>query len=247
MRFLTILGVLSAMTLSAAQNNPFIELPSSPAPGFNQRTPEGSYDIVVQVDGECFLYVQDRNLKYLPLSGAPLQDKGTRYTQGVPRAVFDSFNMVKRAGRGNVELYEAPSAKNEYTAVIRVTDKNAGSDLYNIHLEWTWNPANPMQEPLARGTRPLETRNDPGDYRRGREGSVEVRGTVDDVTVLRISSNRVRTEDLAGRALRSDQFSFTQPLPSERVRTISVVDVQGRADVELVEKPWEGNRFTAVV
>jgi hypothetical protein len=25
------------------------------------------------------------------------------------------------------------------------------------------------------------------------------------------------------------------------------VDVQGRGDIELVEKPWEGNKFTAVV
>jgi hypothetical protein len=96
--------------------------------------------------------------------------------------------------------------------------------------------------------RPLDSRtNDPGDYRRGREGSFEFRGSVDDVTVLRINSDRVRAEDLAGRPLRGDQFSFSQPVPYERVRSIQVVDVQGRGDIELVEKPWEGNKFTAVV
>ena len=26
-----------------------------------------------------------------------------------------------------------------------------------------------------------------------------------------------------------------------------MVEVEGREDVELVEKPWEGNKFTAVV
>ena len=248
MRLAATLVLVSALTLSAAQNNQFVPLPSFPAPGFNQRTAEGVYDILVQVDGEAFLYVQDKNLKYLPLSGAPIQDKGSNYTQAIPRAVFNSFNITKKAGGGTVDLYEEPSAKNDYTAVVRVTDKKPGSDFYHIQLNWSWNPANPMQPLGGRASRPLENRdNDPGDYRRGREGSFQFRGTVDDVTVLRINSDRVRAEDLAGRPLRSDQFSFSQPLPYERVRSIQIVDVEGRGDVELVEKPWEGNKFTAVV
>src|SRR4030095_13663477 len=99
MRWAAILVLLSALTLSAAQNDKFVPLPSFAAPGFNPRTAEGTYDILVQVDGEAFLYVQDKNLKYLPLSGGPIQDKGTNYTQGIPRAVFNSFNIKKTAGR----------------------------------------------------------------------------------------------------------------------------------------------------
>jgi len=250
MRLSAILILLSALTLSAAQDNSTrVPLPSYANAGFNARTAEGTYDILVQVDGEAFLYVQGTEVKYLWLSGGPLQDKGTNYSQGVPRAVFNSFNVAKIAGRGNVDVYEEPNAKNDYTAVIRVTDKDRGSDLYHIRLTWTWNPANPMQ-PVGggRASRPLENReNDPGDYRRGREGSFQFRGTVDDVTVLRINADRVRAEDLTGRPLRSDQFSFSQPLPYERVRSIQLIDVEGRGDVELVEKPWEGNKFTAVV
>src|SRR4030095_14062358 len=99
MRLAATLVLVSGLTLSAAQDNQFIPLPSFPAPGFNQRTAEGIYDILVQVDGEAFLYVQDKNLKYLPLSGGPIQDKGTNYTQAIPRAVFNSFNIKKTAGR----------------------------------------------------------------------------------------------------------------------------------------------------
>ena len=167
MRFGAILVLLSALTL-AAQDKQFIPLPSFAAADFNPRTAEGTYDLIVQVDGEAFLYVQGTNLKYLPLSGGPLQDKGTNYTQGIPRAVFNSFNMAKIAGRGSIDLYEEPNPKNDYTAVIRVTDKNPGSDLYHIRLTWAWNPANPMQPLGGRGGRPLENReNDPGDYRHG--------------------------------------------------------------------------------
>jgi len=252
MRLVTILLLLSALTLSAAQNNQFVQLPSWPAPGFNQRSAEGVYDILLQVDGEAFLYVQDKNLKYLPLNGAPIQDKGTNYLQAIPRAVFTTFNVVKKAGSGDVTLHEPPNANNDYTAVIRVSDKKSGSDFYHIHLNWSWNPDNPMQV-ASRGGRGPDNRgsdnrgNDSGGYGRGREGSLQVRGSVDELTVLRISTDRVRAEDLAGRPLRGEQVSFSQPLPYERVRSIQLVDVQGRGDVELVEKPWEGNRFTAVV
>lgn len=249
MRLTAILVLLSVLTLSAAQNDKFVQLGSFPAQGYNPRSSDGSFDLVLQVDGEAFVYVQGKNVKYLPLSGAPIQDKGNNYTQEVPRAVFSSFHLAKVAGSGDVTLQEPPNEKNDYTAVIRVNDKRSGSDLYHVRLTWTWDPANPMQQPVVvRGNRPVDNRDfNNNDYRRGREGTFQVRGTVDDVTVLYITGDRVRVEDLSGRPLRGDQVSFSQPLPYERVRSIQLVDVQGRGDVELVEKPWEGNKFTAVV
>ena len=248
MRLATGLVLVSALTLSAAQNNQFFDLPAFKAVGYNERTAEGAFDIVIRVDGEAILYVQDKKISYLHLGGAPIQDAGTNYKQGIPRAVFGSFNMVKVAGRGDVSLMELPNDKNDYKAVIRINDKKPGADLYNIHLDWTWNPANPSQAPRGQYTRPLESRdNDPSDYRRGRGGNFEFRGYVDDATVLFIRSDQVREEDLSGRAIRGDRFSFSQPLPAERLRSISVEDVNGRGEVELLEKPWEGNQFTAVV
>lgn len=247
MRFVAGLVLFSTLTLSAAQNQ-FFDLPSFAASGFNARTAEGAFDIIVQVDGEAFLYVEGTKLWYLHLSGAPIQDAGSNYTQGIPKAVFGSFNMTKVAGRGDVELYEEPSAKNQYRAVIRVNDPKAGAELYHIHLDWTWNPANPSQPPRGRYTRPLESRdNNPSDYNRGRSGTFEFRGFVDNTTVLYIRSDQVREEDLAGRPIRGDRFSFSQPLPAQRLKSLTVEVVEGRGEVEIVEKPWEGNQFTAVV
>ena len=245
MKIVTVLFLLSALTLSAQTQVP---LPADRAPNYNEREAQGSYDILLYVDGEAFLYVRGKDLTYLPLSGAPIRNAGTNYTQPIPRAVFGSFNVVKKAGSGDVDLYEEPSPKNEYTAVIRVTDKKSGADFYHVHLDWTWNPANPSQPPGGRNTRPLDSRtNDPGDYRRGRDGFFEFSGRVDDATVLHIRSDQVREEDLTGRPIRGDRFNFSQPLPAQRLRTLSLVDVQGRGEVEIVEKPWEGNNFTAVV
>jgi len=248
MKLATVLLLLSLVTISVAQDRQFVPLPTGPAPNFNPREAEGAFDILLHVDGEAFLYVKGTELNYLPLSGAPIRNAGTNYTQGLPRAVYGSFNVVKKAGSGDVDLYEEPNPKNDFTAVIRVTDKKSGADFYHIHLDWTWNPADPSRPPGGRYTRPLDNRtNDPSDYRRGREGSFEFTGRVDDATVLHIRSDQVREEDLAGRPIRGDRFSFSQPLPAQRLKTLSVVVEEGRGEVDIVEKPWEGNNFTAVV
>lgn len=248
MKLAMVLLLLSTLTVSAAQDRQFVQLETWPAPNFNAREAQGAFDILLHVDGEAFLYVKGTDLHYLPLSGAPIRNAGTNYTQPVPRAVYGSFNVVKVAGSGDVDLYEEPNPMNDYKAVIRVTDKKSGADFYHIHLDWTWNPANPSQPPGGRYSRPLESRtNDPSDYRRGREGTFEFRGRVDDSTVLHIRSDQVREEDLTGRAIRGDRFTFSQPLPAQRLKTLNLVVEEGRGEVDIVEKPWEGNNFTAVV
>jgi hypothetical protein len=224
------------------------ELPAFRSDLYNPRSPEGIFDVLVHVDGEAILYIQDTNIRYMLLSGAPLRDAGSNYRQPLPRAVFGSFNMEKKAGRGSVDLVEAPSPVNNYTAVVRINDRNAGADFYHLRLDWTWNPANPSRPPGGRFSRPLDSSiNDPNDYKRSRSGSFEFQGRVDDVAILYIRSDQVREEDIAGRPIRSERFEFSQPLPSVRLRSIELTEVSGRGRVELVEKPWEGSRFTAVV
>jgi hypothetical protein len=240
--------VLLLVLISLPASAQFVQLPSFPNSQYSAGNAEGMFDVLVFVDGEAFIYVKDTGLKYLPLSGAPLRDAGSNYSQGIPRAVFGSFNAVKIAGRGNVDLHEEPNPGNDYTAIIRVNDRQAGSELYHIRLDWTWNPANPNVPPRGRFSRPLDSRaNDPGDYKNSRRGSFEFQGSVDDVTVLYIRSDQVRSEDMSGRPIRGDRFKFSQPLPAQRLRSFELVEVTGRGEVDLVERPWEGNRFTAVV
>jgi hypothetical protein len=216
---------------------------------YSPRNAEGMFDIVAYVDGEGFIYIKGTTMTYLQVAGAPLRDAGSNYSQGIPEAVYGSFNMVKIAGRGEVSLHEGPSPANKYTAIVRVNDRNPGSDLYHIRLDWTWNPANPKVAPGGRvASRPLDSQtNVARDYNRSRNGSFEFEGNVDDVTVLYIRSDQVRVADLAGRPIRGDSFRFSQPLPAERLKSIEIAEVSGRGVVELVEKPWEGNKFEAVV
>ena len=148
------------------------ELPAFRSDLYNPRSPEGIFDVLVHVDGEAILYIQDTNIRYMLLSGAPLRDAGSNYRQPLPRAVFGSFNMEKKAGRGSVDLVEPPGPVNNYTAVVRINDRNAGADFYHLRLDWTWNPGNPSRPPGGRFSRPLDSSiNDPNDYKRGRSGA----------------------------------------------------------------------------
>ena len=240
--FMALLLTLTASPVMAQ------ELPTFRSNLYNPRSPEGIFDVLVHVDGEAILYVQNTGLRYMLLSGAPLRDAGSNYRQPIPRAVLGSFNMQKVAGRGAVTLVEEPGPVNNYTAVLRINDRNGGEDFYHIRLDWTWDPSNPSRAPGGRDSRPLSSpNNDANDYRRGREGTFEFRGQVDDVAILRIRGDQVREEDIAGRPIRGERFQFSQPLPASRLRTLELTEINGRGQVELVEKPWEGNRWMAVV
>jgi hypothetical protein len=263
MKFLSALLLLTLLPLSAvaAQNLP--TLPADRGPQFDPRSGVGSFDLLFYVDGEAIVYVKDDGLRYSLLSGTPLQNAGSNYSQPIPHAVFGDFNMEKIAGRGTVTLVETPVALNNFSAVVRIKDDKAGRDLYHIRLTWSWNPKDPSHSPFdgiaGRGGRGPDHHDERGYNDRGyndrggyndhgnREGAFEFRGRVDGVTVLYIRGDQVRVENVSGLPLRDQVFKFSEPIPIASMRDIDLLETVGRGKVELVEKPWEGNRYTTVI
>ncbi|MBC8139433.1 MAG: hypothetical protein H8F28_26445 [Fibrella sp.] len=78
------------------------------------------------------------------LDGRDLRANGNM--RGIRNARFDvdgalpnrpvRVRLVKEGGRGDVEILEQPSARNNYTAVVRVRDGQAGSSRYGFILQW---------------------------------------------------------------------------------------------------------------
>ncbi|GMR23094.1 MAG: hypothetical protein BMS9Abin37_1494 [Acidobacteriota bacterium] len=84
--------------------------------------------------------------------GAEIEIRGGGYTvtnlggQGVreDRVEFESslperdvpVSLRKFDGRGDVELIQAPDAKNGYSAIIRIEDDKRGADNYELELRW---------------------------------------------------------------------------------------------------------------
>jgi hypothetical protein len=45
-------------------------------------------------------------------------------------------SLNREAGRGDIRIVEQPSARNNYTAVIRIKDNQAGKGRYAFNLQW---------------------------------------------------------------------------------------------------------------
>ncbi len=89
--------------------------------------------------------------------------------------------------------------------------------------------------------------NHPNRYNRNEEGRFEFRGRVDGAVVFRIRGDRVFAETISGRPVEVDRFSFSQPLPTARLSHLEVEKNDGRGKIVLLERPWEGNHFTATL
>jgi len=89
--------------------------------------------------------------------------------------------------------------------------------------------------------------NNPSRYDNGPEGLFEYRGRVDGTVVFRIRGDRVFAEAESGRPSEVERFSFSQPLPATKMRDVRVEQKDGRGEVTLLEIPWDGNGYTAVI
>jgi len=262
---------------------------------------EGEFDIRLHVDGEVEVFVQGGRVRYEVVSGETPRDDGSEYTQTLPAAVFEKFELEQKDGRGEIVLLETPSAENGFTARLRIADPREGEDRYHARLRWKWSelreqpdasprnarpggssildrhlghlgdsgeaaegegessparsePPAPASEPAAR-PRPAEMpgeelfseENDPARYDDAREGRFEFRGRVDGAVIFRIRGDRVFAEALNGGPVQVERFSFTQPVPEELMRSVEIEQRGGRGEVVLLEKPWPGNRYTAVI
>ena len=89
--------------------------------------------------------------------------------------------------------------------------------------------------------------NNPKRYNRHDEGRFEFRGRIDGTVVFRLRGDRVFAEITSGRPLAVDRFSFSQPLPAVTLGRVEVEQKDGRGKIVVLERPWEGNHFTAVL
>jgi len=107
--------------------------------------------------------------------------------------------------------------------------------------------AAPQQPNLLPGVELSSSENNPGDYNNANEGLFEFRGRVDGAVVFRIRGDRVFADAESGRPAEVERFSFSQALPAASLADVSVEKRDGRGSVVLLERPWQGNGFTAVI
>jgi hypothetical protein len=97
------------------------------------------------------------------------------------------------------------------------------------------------------GSELFSSENNPSRYDNRNEGVFEFRGQVDGAVLFRIRGDHVFAEAEDGGPPEVERFSFSQPLPSSGIADVRVEQHDGRGEVVLLERPWQGNGFTAVV
>ena len=214
----------------------------------------GRFDLRFYVDGEVEIDVRGDAVRFRMVSGRPPRDDGSEFSQPIPRAKFRSFGAEQKDGRGSASLIEEPSPQNDFTARVRISDTRGGDDRYHVRLEWEWDellpapvasqpPAPAQPAPLPRVTEPYVPRRDTA----GEAGEFEFVGRVDGTAVFRIRGGQVSVDVYGGQPAQLRQVRFSQPLAASALRDIQVVKREGRGEVVLLEKPWQGNSFEAVV
>ncbi len=81
---------------------------------------------------------------------------------------------------------------------------------------------------------------------RAQSGSMEWRGTVDDVVEISIRNRNARTRTISGRDYDDDDFSFRGRAPRQNA-DVSVNKTDGRGKVVIVQQPNRRNNFTTIV
>ena len=174
-------------------------------------------------------------------------------------------------GRGEAEIVQQPSARNDYTAMVRVRDTRGGADRYRLVVAWRSTEfADRNGPPFGGGwgrddrdddryrDRDRDRRDDRWDDRwndrrenRGRFGRDEGRfawsGDVDDVVEIRIQGRRVEYRTRSGAPLRHERSNLRGAGLPRREVNLELNVLRGRGSVVVVQEPNRRNDFTAII
>ena len=201
--------------------------------GFVELKLDGVDDIVdVEVSGN--------SARYLTVRGSSPGKVEAVFSSPVPRDATLSLDIVKSYGRGDIAIAERPSAANNYTATIRLSDSRGGRDNYKFRINW--------DKSGAVRTMPSARPNSSAGPVPARSGHVEVvvEGA-DDIVDILISGDQVAQKTIKGGTPRQVKAEFSTPLPRVSLAGLVLRKTAGRGNVVLMEGPDRTNNYTATV
>jgi hypothetical protein len=152
------------------------------------------------------------------------------------------------AGRGNADVVQQPSRRNDYTAVIRIQDRSNGSDIYRVTAYWFDRDGNADDGWDGRGNG-RDWPNDGGWGRNDRLDRTVLRwsGRVDDGLEIRIQDNRIEYRTLSGKGTRDVHAELSRTAVLRDGAELHVESWTARGDVVVVQQPSARNGYTAVI
>lgn len=188
-----------------------------------------------RVDGESIIRFRSDQAQSQTVSGRGAFNERYQFTAPLPsRAV--SVNLINTEGRGQIVILEQPHRANNFTALVRVFDREGGAGNYTFSLVWE-----------KQNYRDVDHGNWGGNGSGNGNGrGVSWVGRVDGRDLIYIRGNQLWVDHREGQAIRETDFQFSRPLPN-RQTNVTVRRVNGRGTVRLIEQPSPYNNYTAVI
>ncbi|MDZ7637250.1 MAG: hypothetical protein U5J83_03210 [Bryobacterales bacterium] len=98
----------------------------------------GRFEFRGRIDDEVLFFIRGGQVTVQNRAGRGMLVERWSMDDSLPVGRPVRIDLDRKDGRGRVQLVEAPSPRNNYTAVVRVFDPNGGSDRYHIRLDWRY-------------------------------------------------------------------------------------------------------------
>jgi formylglycine-generating enzyme required for sulfatase activity len=134
-------------------------LPFRKAAGYDQPTPSGQCTLDLFVDGTIDILIRGRLVLYEVAQGAPPVDVRSACTQPAPAYAFNPSIGTELRPRGKVEAIEQPTASNQFTYRLRISDTPNGASAYRVIVAWANGKLPQEPPPLPPGITPATEKN----------------------------------------------------------------------------------------
>ena len=225
------------------------------------------FDWSGRVDREVRITMHGRDARTQMADRSPFPSQRSRLNVETALPQRDGRVSVRvQDGRGDVDVIQQPSSRNDYTAIVRIRDRSSGTDDYRVTAYWmpdeygngSWNdrdgyPNRPGDDRDDRGNGGGWGRGN-GGYGNGGYGNrnydrdvLRWTGDVDDALEIRIQGNHIDYRTLSGKGVRNVRANLVSGgLPRNDVQ-VFVTDQSGRGSVNVVQQPSSWNNYTAMI
>jgi hypothetical protein len=188
-----------------------------------------------EVDAVSVIHVRGNRLDVEDRQGAPVQRDRYRFSDRLPDA-RQTVNLQVVQGRGSVRVLNQPDIANNFTLSVMIEDRVSGRGFYSLAFFW---------QPSSRSGLGQVFRPPPRSVRRDEE-RLTWTGQIDEEVIVECRASECRAQTVRGMSARGDRYQFSRSLPDSEIR-VSLDDVQGRGEVQLIEQPGSHNGYTAKV
>jgi len=189
-----------------------------------------------RVDKEVQITIRDTTISTSLVGGQPQAMTYFDVKDRLPRR--EGFVRVElEYGRGDVDIVQQPTAKNDYAAIIRIRDQSAGADTYQVRA--FWNPKNGEDRYSSAAGRVRAAADAlPAN-------TMHWTGTVDRELMVEWRGMNVKSNNKSGEAAREVHSAVSNALPAADAR-VELLVREGRGDVNVVQQPTSSNGYTAI-